>query len=124
MTFRIIFRKQPQLARSFSFFWFQRIYIDPGRYNELPSYARRAMIAHECSHLAGHDTEWRILAALCPLLWPFLGVICRWQEYRADDDAAHHGHARGMLRLLERDTAATFTHPKNMDRRNKLLHTL
>lgn len=117
---RVIVTRRPIIARSLSFLWVQRIYIGT-RYAALPYFARRAAIAHETAHLAGHHTEWRLLTALfAPFLMRWL---CHRQEYRADADAAATGHLHGMLYLLHKDRPASLTHPKNMDRRIKLMHS-
>lgn len=128
MTLRIIVVDGPMHVRSLSIGSFQRIWVGRTYYESLPPFARRALIAHECAHLAGHHTEWRALAALvallCPPLWPLvMRKVCHWQEYRADERAATAGHTHGLLHLLCNDRPASLTHPKNMDRRAKLLHS-
>lgn len=127
MTLRIVTRPGRSHARSFSLFGMQRIYVGVEWYQSLPMFARRAVIAHECAHLAGHHTEWRVaatlLACLCPPLLPFvIRKVCHWQEYRADAIAAAGGHTHGLLHVLQSDVPASLTHPKNMDRRNKLMY--
>lgn len=116
---RVIVTRRPFIARSLSFFGLQRIYVGT-RYAALPPFAKRAVIAHECAHLVGHHTEWRLLALLFPPVIPWL---CHWQEYRADARAAATGHLHGMLHLLQKDGGGGLTHPKNIDRRKKLLHS-
>lgn len=123
MTLRIRVVDKAIHAQSFSLLWMQRLYVGKDYYQSLPMFARRALIAHECAHLDGHHTEWRVLAMLCPLAWPFLRRICHWQEYRADARAAAGGHTHGLLHLLCNDSPGSLTHPKNMDRRNKLMHS-
>lgn len=122
MTLRVVTVRRPGFhARSASFFGWQRIWVGEGYYQSLKPFARRALIAHECAHLHGHHTEWRALAAL---LGPWvLRRVCHWQEYRADARAAAGGHTHGLLHLLQKDRPASLTHPKNMDRREKLMHS-
>lgn len=131
-------------ARSASCFGWRRLWIGLDYWQSLPQHARRALIAHEMAHLHGHHTEWRVAAMLLMLLnmaalcyigepmaclpmtviaWAAMRELFHWQEYRADAVAAHHGNLHGMLHILQSECPESLTHPKNMDRRRKLMHS-
>jgi len=105
------------VAHAASFFGWKRIYVG-NRYRQLHPRFRQAILAHEKGHIAGHHTEWRIV---CLLLCPFLlGVLCRWQEFRADEYADQRGYGQLLSQFLSSDAPGTFLHPSQAMRRLKL----
>jgi len=108
---------KPLYAYAFSFLWYKRITLG-AKFEELKNEERKAAIFHECGHVSGHHTEWRILCALfCPWL---LKDFCRKQELEADLYAAQYGYAKGLLSLLEKEWVGNFFQPSHAIRREQL----
>jgi hypothetical protein len=116
MTVQVVHVDAPWSARSFSFLWIKRIYVGKG-FDKLPVHVRNAVFAHEHYHVSRHHTEARALAMCIPLLWPFIKRICHEQEFAADEFAVSCGFRKGLLQLLQADSAESLTHPSHEARR-------
>ena len=89
------------------------------RYDKLPNYVKKAVIAHEEGHIKGNHTLVRLLTSL--LLPAILfRIVCRHQEFQADKHAVNAGHTLGLLFLLKEEKEADFISPSHSERRNKI----
>jgi len=95
------------IARSFSFFWYKRIYVGT-EFKKLPRDEKAAVLAHEEGHCENHHTEKRMLA----LLFPFqLMKMCHQQELEADTHAGRLGHATALIEVIRRGGDAGSYYP-------------
>lgn len=92
-----------------------RIVVTTGLLRRLPATERRALLAHEASHLAHGHTWWtlaaQVAAAANPLLRPVARNIAAAMERWADEDAAQATNRLVVARTLAR--TALMTQPEN-----------
>lgn len=104
--------------------------IVTGRYfNNIPRDERNAILVHERHHLKHSHALKRILCAMQPWSWNYLGLmaLCHDQEYEADLATIEYGLGNALCRFLTRFPSGTdlpVWHPTNEQRLCKLREAL
>jgi hypothetical protein len=111
---KMIQTTEPIVARSFSFFWFKRVYTG-ARFESLPYRTKVAILLHEFAHCNSHHTEWRVL------LWPLALWLPKRQELWADAFVASQGYAQELHDFLIGEHDGGLFHPSNWQRRQNLM---